>query len=290
MNITIHTARPPQLVQALEALALRANNQDAAGMLFHELSGITVLVAKKFTNDRTADGMLDAFHLSVGCISLAISQAGVADSNEARLSFLLQHGAEYVFQMGFRHIKELSALPYVAYVSDFDNDAFIQQRNLKAIFMEICSADPVSTWTGDAVYQNELLDRMRNRKIIDCAKWLRKNNSAGSVKDAEIDANAVISIAVIFAISGDGRIVARTAQRDIENLINRTRESRPDVEANWNDFLKKIPPEFQPLLRERMEELRGTIVKKILGKTRIKTVLTEMQDQYAGSEQDIDYS
>jgi hypothetical protein len=290
MNIASYTARPPQLVQALEALALRADNQDAAGTLFHELSGITVLVAKKFTNDRTADGMLDAFHLSVGCISLAISQAGVADSNEAKLSFLLQHGAEYVFQMGFRHIKELSSLPYVAYVSDFDNDAFIQQRNLKAIFMEICSADPVSTWTGDAVYQNELLDRMRNRKIIDCAKWLRKNNSAGSVKDAEIDANAVISIAVIFAISGDGRIVARTAQRDIENLINRTRESRPDVEANWNDFLKKIPPEFQPLLRERMEELRGTIVKKILGKTRIKTVLTEMQDQYAGSEQDIDYS
>ena len=290
MNITIHTARPPQLVQALEALAQRADNQDAAVTLFHELSGITVLVAKKFTNDRTADGMLEAFHLTVGCISLAISQAGVADSNEARLSFLLQHGAEYVFQMGFRHIKELSALPYVAYVSDFDNDAFIQQRNLKAIFMEICSADPVSTWNGDAVYQNELLDRKRNRTIIDCAKWLRKNNSSGPVKDTEIDANAVISIAVIFAISGDGRIVARTGQRDIENLINHARDTRPDVQANWNAFLKKIPPEFQPLLRERMEDLGGTIVKKILGKTRIKTVLTELQDQYAGSEQDIDYS
>jgi hypothetical protein len=290
MNITLHTARPPQLVQALEALALRADDRDAAATLFHELCGITVLVAKKFTNDRTADGMLEAFHLSVGCISLGISQAGIADSNEAKLSFLLQHGAEYVFQMGFRHIKELSALPYTAYVSDFDNDAFIQQRNLKAIFMEICSADPASTWTGDAVYQNELLDRQRNKKIIDCAKWLRKHNSTGPVKDAELDANAVISIAVIFAISGDGRIVARTAQRDIENLIDRTRDTRPDVEASWNDFLKKVPPEFQPLLRERMEELRGTIVKKILGKTKIKTLLTELQDHYAGSEQDIDYS
>jgi hypothetical protein len=290
MNITSYTARPPQLVQALEALALRASNQESADMLFHEISGITVLVAKRFTNDRTADGMLDAFHLTVGCISLAISQAGAADSNEAKLSFLLQHGAEYVFQMGFRHIKELSALPYAAYVSDFDNDAFIQQRNLKAIFMEICSADPASTWTGDAVYQNELLDRKRNQKIIDCAKWLRKNNSAGPVKDAELDANAVISIAVIFAISGDSRIVARTAQREIENLINRTREIKPDVESNWNSFLKKIPAEFQPLLRERMEGLKGTIIKKILSKTRIKTVLTELQDQYAGSEQDIDYS
>lgn len=290
MNITSYTARSPLLVQALEALALRADNQDAADTLFHELSGITVLVAKKFTNDRTADGMLEAFHLSVGCISLGISQAGVADSNEAKLSFLLQHGAEYVFQMGFRHIKELCALPYVAYISDFDNDAFIQQRNLKAIFMEICSADPVSTWTGDAVYQNEMLDRKRNQKIIDCAKWLRKHNSAGPIKDAELDANAVISIAVIFAISGDGRIVARTGQREIESLINHTRDVRPDVEASWNDFLKKIPPEFQPLLRERMEDLRGTIIKKILGKTKIKTVLTELQDHYAGSEQDIDYS
>jgi len=76
----------------------------------------------------------------------------------------------------------------------------------------------------------------------------------------------------------------------IENLINRARKSQPDVEANWNEFLKKITPKFQPLLRERMDDLRGTIVKKILGKTRIKTVLTELQDQYAGSEQDIDYS
>ncbi len=290
MNIAIHTARPPQLVQALEALALRTDNRDTVATLFEELSGITVLVAKKFTNDKTADGMLEAFHLSVGCISLAISQAEIADSNEARLSFLLQHGAEYVFQMGFRHIKELSALPYVAYVSDFDNDAFIQQRNLKAIFMEICSADPATAWTGDAVYRNELLDRKRNQRIIDCAKWLRKNNSNGPVKDTELDANAVISIAVIVAIAGDGRVVARTTQREMQNLIEIARESPPDVEANWGDFLKKLPPEFQPLLRERMEDLRGTIIKKILSKTRIKTVLTELQDHYAGSEQDIDYS
>jgi len=269
---------------------LRADNRNAAELLFHELSGITVLVAKKFTNDRTADGMLEAFHLTVGCISLGISQAGIADSNEARLSFLLQQGAEYVFQMGFRHVKELSALPYAAYVSDFDNDAFIQQRNLKAIFLEICTADPTSTWNGDVIYQNELLDRTRNRKIIDCAKWLRKNNSVGPVKDSELDANAVISIAVIFAISGDGQIIARTAQREIESLINRIRETRPDVEANWNEFLNKIPPEFQPLLQERMENLRGTIIKKLLGKTKVKTVLTELQDHYAGSEQDIDYS
>ncbi|MDO8989022.1 MAG: hypothetical protein Q7U91_05250 [Sideroxyarcus sp.] len=290
MKIASFTARPPQLVQALEALALRTDNRDAAATLFRELCGITVLVAKKFTNDRTADGMLDAFHLTVGCISLGISQAGIVDNNEARLSFLLQHGAEHVFQKGFRCIKEMSALPYAAFVSEFDNDAFIQQRNLKAIFMEICSADPVSNWTGDAVYQNELTDRKCNQRIIDCAKWLRRHNSAGPVKDAELDANAVISIAVVFAIAGDGRIVARTRQRETESLIERVRATPPDVEANWNEFLKKIPAEFQPVLRQRMEELRGTLVKKILSKSRIKTVLTEFQDHYAGSEQDIDYS
>jgi len=81
-----HPHRPPTPISASAGGPCNARgNQEAVGTLFHELSGITVLVAKKFTNDRTADGLLDAFHLTVGCISLGISQAGVADSNEARL-------------------------------------------------------------------------------------------------------------------------------------------------------------------------------------------------------------
>lgn len=285
-NITTH---PPCLVQALEALAQHEDYQETAQSLIQELSGITVLVAKKFTNDRTADGLLEAFYLTVGCISLGISQASIPESNESRLSFLLHHGAEYVFQMGFRHIKELSGLPYDAFVSDFDSDPFIQQRNIKALFSEICRADPISTWTGDEVYKNELLDRKRNQRIVECAKWLRKKHFAGPVKDPDLDANAVIAIAIIFAIPGDGRIVARTGQREIEELIHRVRETRPDIEASWNTLLKIIPPEYQPILRERMDEYKNTIVKKILSKTRIKTVLTEMQDYYAGNELDIDY-
>jgi hypothetical protein len=290
VNITSYTARTPQLVQALEALGQRADNQQAAGILFDELCGITALVAKKFTNDRTAEGIHDAFHLTVGCISLAISQADIADSGEAKLTFLLQHGAEYVFQMGFRHMKELSALPYTAYVSDFDNDPFVQQRNLKAIFMEICSADPASSWSGDAVFQNELVDRKRNQQFIDCGKWLRRHNAGGVIRDSEMDASAAMTVAVLFALHGDGRIVARTAQRPLENLIAHIRDTKPDVDASWNLFLKKIPPEYQPLLRERMEQLRDTIVKKLYGKTKAKTLLTILQDQYIGSEQDIDYA
>src|ERR1035438_704839 len=149
MQLANITTRPPHLVQALEALAQRAEHQEVAQNLIQELSGITVLVAKKFTNDRTADGLLEAFYLTVGCISLGISQANIPESKEAKLSFLLHHGAEYVFQMGFRHIKELSGLPYDAFVSDFDNDPFVLQRNVKALFSEICRADPNSILAGD---------------------------------------------------------------------------------------------------------------------------------------------
>jgi hypothetical protein len=289
MQLASFTIRPPQLVGILETLARRANYQNDASALMDELCGITVLVAKKFSNDRTAEGLEEAFNLTIGCISLGISQSDVPDNNEAKLSFLLHHGAEHVFQLGFRHIKQLSSLPYVAFVSDFDNDPFVQQRNVKALFSEICHADPNSTWAGGEVFKKESLDRQVNKNIIDCAKWLRKKHFNGVIQDSDLDANAVISIAVIFSILGDGRIVARTGQKEIENLINRARESKPDFEAGWTKFLKKIPLEYQSILRERMDELSGTIIKKILAKTSIKKVIAEIQDYYAGNELDVDY-
>jgi hypothetical protein len=289
MQLASFTTRPPQLVQTLEALAQHANHQEIAETLIQELSGITVLVAKKFTNDRTAEGLTEAFYLTVGCISLGISQADVAQSNEARLSFLLHHGAEYVFQMGFRHIKELSNLPYVAFVSDFDSDPYVQQRNVKALFSEICCADPTLTWTGDEIFKTESNDRKANKNIIECAKWLRRKHFHGAVKDSDLDANAVIAIAIIFAILGDGRIVARIGQKEIENLINQVRDTKPDIEAGWEKLLKITPPEFHSILRDRMDELRGTIIKKIQSKTKIKTVIVELQDYYAGNELDVDY-
>lgn len=289
MQLAHITTRTPHLVQALEALALHVERREAADTLLQELAGITVLVAKKFTNDRTADGILEAYYLTTGCISLGICQASLPESAESKLAFLLHHGAEYVFQMGFRHIKELSALPYVAFVSDFDTDPFVQQRNLKALFYEICRADPGSTWVGEDIYKREMRDRRENQKLVECANWLRKKNFAKPIKDADLDANAVIAIAVIFGISGDGRIVARTGQKDIENLIGRVREAKPDIEAGWHKLLKNIPAEYQPILRERMDEYRDTIVKKILSKTKTKTVVTEIQNFYAGNELDVEY-
>jgi hypothetical protein len=290
MKLDTITTRPPHLVQALEALSRRADHREAAQDLLDELSGITVLVAKKFTNDRTADGLLDAFYLTIGCISLGLSQADIPDSDEARLSFLLHHGAEHVFQMGFRHIKALSSLPYTTFVSDFYSDPFVQQRNVKALFSEICRAEPSATWTGDDVYRHEYLDRKNIQAIVDCAKWLRLNHWAGPVKDADMDAHAVIAIAVIFAIAGDGPIVARIGQKDLETLIRGVRTTPPDIEAGWNALLKKVPTEYQPILRERMDEYRNTIVRKILSNTSAKTVIIDIQQHYAGDEQDIDYS
>ncbi len=289
MQLAHINTRPPHLVQALEALAKRADNQGAAQALIDELSGITVLVAKKFTNERMADGLLEAFYLTVGCISLGISQANLPEDGDVRLSFLLHHGAEYVFQMGFRHIKELSGLPYTAFVSDFDNDPYIKQRDIKLLFAEICRADPMASWKGDEVYQRELQDRQHNQHIVACGKWLRQNHFAGPVKDANLDANAVIAIAVIFAIAGDGRIVARVGQKEIENLIQCVRNTPPDVEASWNALLKKVPSKHHPTLREYMDQYKNTIVRMILSKTRIKTVITEIQNSYVSSELDVEY-
>jgi hypothetical protein len=289
MKLAHITTHAPQLVSALEALARRADNREDAELLLDELSGITVLVAKKFTNERTADGLLDAFHLTVGCISLGISQAGIPQDGDAQLSFLLHHGAEYVFQMGFRHIKSLSALPYTAFVSDFDQDPFVQQRDVKLMFMEICRADPLASWSGDDLYRREVRSRQNNQLIVECAQWLRKKHYAGPVRDDDLDANAVISIAVIFAIAGDAPIVARSKQVDLEILINGMRKTTPDIEAGWNALLKKVPPQYHAILRERMDEYRDTIVKKILSKTTVKAVVTSIQANYAGSEQEVDY-
>jgi hypothetical protein len=289
MQLAHITARLPHLVHALEALEKRADNREEAQILLDELSGITVLVARKFTNERTTDGLLDAFHLTVGCISLGISQANIPQDGDAQLAFLLHHGAEYVFQMGFRHIKELSGLPYNAFVSDFDNDPYIQQRDIKVLFTEICRADPAATWKGDDVYRNELQDRQNNQRIVACAKWLRQKNFAGPVRDPDLDANAVVAIAVIFAIAGDGPIVARAGQRDLETLVQGVRKTAPDIEVGWNALLKKTPSQFHPILRERMDEYRNTIVKKIQSRTGIKTVITELLNFYGCSELVVDY-
>lgn len=289
MKLAHITTRAPHLITALEALSARVDYHEDAENLLDELSGITVLVAKKFTNERTIDGLTEAFHLTTGCISLGISLADVPEEGKAQLSFLLQHGAEYVFQMGFRHIKELSALPYTEFVSAFDQDPFVQQRDIKLLFEEICRADPAETWSGDEYYRREWQSRLGNLKTIECAKWLRKQHYAGAVRDPDLDAHAVNGIAVIFAIAGDAPIVARAKQSDIETLIRGVRKFQPDIKAGWDALLRKTPAEFHPVLRKYMDEYRDTIVKKIQSSANLKAVTTELLNAYSGSELEVEY-
>lgn len=287
MTLAHFTIRPPSLLRAIETL--HADQADAAEVLLHELAGITVLVARKFTNDRTADGLQEAFYLSIGCTSIGISLADVPHDAESELTCLLDRGAEQLFQSGFRHIRELASLPAQTLVSDLDSEPYIQQRNLKTLFSKLCRADPNEAWTGDERYRKELKVRQENQCVIDCAKWLRKHHCSGPVRDTEIDAGAVIDIALMFAILNDGRILARTGQGDIEKLIRRARETRPDIDTGWNALLERMPSDYQSLLRERMEKLRGTLIKRILSKTAIKSVIVHIQQDFAGDEQEVDY-
>ncbi len=284
MKLANIAEREPHLIRILRILA--ADSDQAPEGLLQELAGISVLVAKKFTNDRTADGILEAFHLTIGCVSLALSE----QTDASRVDFLLEKGAEQVFQAGFRKLRELALLPALCIVTEFDSDPYVQQRNLKALFFELCLIDPNQSWYGDEHYRRELQHRQENQQIVDCARWLRKQHFAGPIKDTDLDANAVIAIAVIFAIAGDMRIVARIGQKDIENLVRRVRETAPDIEANWCAWLAKIPPQYRDLVTARMDEYRGSIVKKILSRTALKTVVTEIQNYHAGIEQDVDYS
>jgi hypothetical protein len=72
-------------------------------------------------------------------------------------------------------------------------------------------------------------------------------------------------------------------------LVNGVRATPLDIEAGWNALLKKVPPQFHPILRDRMAQFRNTIVKKILSKIKVKTIITELQNYYACSEMEVDY-
>ena len=53
--------------------------------------------------------------------------------------------------------------------------------------------------------------------------------------------------------------------------------------------MPNIPTEFQSLLRERMDECKDTIIKKILPKTKVETILDTIAKNYAGEEMEQDY-
>ena len=304
MQVAVVEEKLPRLVRAIRCLATRkggGGDDDAATMLADELAGITAMVAEKFTNDRTAEGIQRACFLTVGGVSLGLEHEleheleleleGAGEGDEAALDFLIDHGAEHAFQAGFRMIRDLSALPEDSLVGEYDLDPIYVQRRLKELFVDICNADPGQNWSGPERYELQYKQRKGVQAIVHAAGWLRRHHYAGPVLDPDLNAEGVIALAIIFAIEGGGRIVARTGQKDFERLVKSVRKNKPDFEAGWTALMAQVPAQHQAVMAERIASYREhcTVIQKIRTRTAMKTLFGELEN-YAGSELDADYS
>jgi hypothetical protein len=280
----------PRLTRAIKQLATDPR-EDAAVNLADELTGITAMVAEKFTNDRTADGIQKALQLTVGGVSLGLEQSLMDQGDQAGLDFLVEHGAEAAFQVGFRMIKELAALPEDALVGEYDTDPVYAQRRLRDLFIDICQTDPNQNWSGPEKYATQLKQRKEVQGIVRLANWLRRHNSEGPVSDTDLNAEGVIALAVIFAVEGGGRVVARTGQKEFERFVKAVRKNKPDFEEGWAALVAVVPVQHHPVLLDRIASYRGscTVLQHIRGRTAMKTLFAELEN-YAGSELDADYS
>ncbi|WP_426072625.1 hypothetical protein [Janthinobacterium sp. DSP2-3-3] len=280
----------PRLVRAIKLLP-NDSREDAALDLADELTGITAMVAEKFTNERTADGIQKALFLTVGGVSLGLEQALAHEGDQAALDFLVEHGAEHAFQVGFRLIKELSQLPEDALVGEYDQDPVYLQRRLRELFIDICQADPNQNWAGYEKYAVQLQQRKEVQAVVRLAGWLRRHHDNGPVSDSDLNAEGVIAVAIIFAIEGGGRIMARTGQKEFERFVRSVRKNKPDFEEGWAALVAKVPVQHHPVLLERIESYRRscTVVHKILTRASMKSLFEDLEN-YAGSELDADYS
>ena len=282
---------PPRLVRAIRLLPGEATPDEAA-ILADELSGITAMVAEKFTNDRTAEGIARAQLLVVGCVSLGLEEL-IQTETEGDLDavdILIGEGAEHVFQAGFRMIRELAALPEDSLVSEYDNDPVYAGRRLKELFVDICTADPGESWSGYERYLGQVQARASVQAIVEAARWLRRNHFAGKVEDPDLNAEGVIALAIIFAVEGGGRITAHAGQKEFERFVKAVRKHKPDFEAGWAELLARIPPKHQAVVAERINTYRTscTVLQQIDTKASMAQLFTELEN-YAGSELDPEY-
>jgi hypothetical protein len=283
----------PRLIRAIRHLADSATPDEAAG-LADELAGITAMVAEKFTNDRTAEGIQRAMLLSVGGMSLGLEYLLEEERDDevgdkAAAGILISEGAELVFQQGFRLIRELAALPEDTLVGEYDTDPVYAQRRLKELFVDICTADPGETWSGFERYQGQLKQRQDVQKIVRAAQWLRRHHFEGPVKDPDLNAEGVIALAIVFGIEGGGRIVARTGQKEFERFVKAVRKNKPDYDTGWAQLLENIPAPHHAIIAERIAIYRNSdILRDIGGTTPLKQLVIELEN-FAGSELDAEY-
>jgi hypothetical protein len=279
----------PRLIRAIKLMPGDANEEESA-MLADELAGITAMVAEKFTNDRTAEGIQRALLLTVGGVSLGLEHALKEGDDLAALDYLIENGAEQAFQVGFRLVRELAAMPEDTLVGEYDTDQVYAQRRLKELFVDLCTADPGESWSGYERYLGQLKQRQEVQEIVKVAHWLRRHNSEGPVKDPDLNAEGVIALAIIFAVEGGGRIVARAGQKEFERFVASVRKKKPDFESGWADLMEHIPAPHQPIIAERIASYREhcTLLQNLLTKAPMKQLWLELEN-YAGSEIDAEY-
>ncbi|MFC5549413.1 hypothetical protein [Massilia aerilata] len=283
----------PRLIRAIRHLAQTASPDEAAG-LADELAGITAMVAEKFTNDRTAEGIQRALLLSVGGMSLGLEYLLEDETDDevgdkAAASLLISEGAELVFQQGFRLVRELAALPEDSLVGEYDTDPVYAQRRLKELFVDLCTADPGESWTGYERYQAQLKQRKSVQAIVRAAQWLRRHHYEGAVQDPDLNAEGVIALAIVFGIEGAGRIVARTNHREFETLVKTVRKRKPDFQAGWAKLLENVPAPHHAVIAERIALYRNSdILRDIAGAAPMKQLFVELEN-FAGSELDAEY-
>jgi hypothetical protein len=283
----------PRLIRAIRHLADTATPDEALGVA-DELAGITAMVAEKYTNDRTAEGIQRAQLLTVGGMSLGLEYLLEDETDDevgdkAAAGILVSEGAELVFQQGFRLIRELAALPEDTLVGEFDTDPVYAQRRLKELFVDICTADPGETWTGYERYLGQLKQRQDVQAIVRAAQWLRRHHDEGPVKDPDLNAEGVIALAIVFGIEGGGRIVARTGQKEFERFVKAVRKNKPDFDAGWAQLLEAIPAPHKAIVAERIALYRNSdIIRDIGGAAPLKQLVVELEN-FAGSELDPEY-
>lgn len=283
--------KPPRLIRAIRLLAAHASADEAAG-LADELSGITAMVAEKFTNDRTAEGIQRAQLLAIGGVSLGLEHLVETDDEQGdldALDVLLDEGAEHVFQQGFRLVRELAALPEDTLVGEYDQDPVYSARRLKELFVDLCTADPGETWSGYERYLGQLKQRQDVQAVVRAAQWLRRHHWEGPVKDPDLNAEGVIALAIVFGVEGGGRIVARTGQKEFERFVQTVRKTKPDFEAGWAALLENIPAPHKAIIADRIDSYRNSVLlQHIADKVPMKQLFVELEN-YAGSEIDAEY-
>ena len=278
----------PRLTRAIKLLV--GTNDDTAVVLADELAGITAMVAEKFTNNRTSEGIQKAVNLTVGGVSLGLEQVLTLDSDEQALDYLIDNGAEAAFQAGFRQLKDLAAMPEDTLVGEYDQDPVYSQRRLRDIFFDICLTDPNQNWDGPARYQQQLKQRQEVQAVVRLAAWMRRHNSEGPITDTDLNAEGVIALAIIFAVEGGGRVIARTGQKEFERFVKSVRKNKPDYEEGWAALVAAVPAQHHPVLLHRIDLYRRTctVLQHIPGRTAMKTLFAELEN-YAGSELEADY-